>query len=351
MTGAPAKAIFTGASGNGLIADVFGEKGPAVLLLHGGGQTRHAWRRTAERLAQAGSTAYALDQRGHGDSDWVPDGAYTFTDFAADAAAVADALAARSGERPAVVGASLGGIASLLAAGEAERSGRGSLFSVLVLVDITPRVDASGVEKIHGFMRAHGEGFRSIAEAAEAVATYLPHRRRPPSQQGLKKNLRLHPDGRWRWHWDPRFIDGPRGVASNRQGLEEALIAAARRIAIPALLVRGGASELVQEAHAREFLELVPHADYVDVGDRRRQQRKFFGGRHRISRARRHPREGFVSKLSKLSYLEWSAESSLPRLRGAPGTQDLSQSRAPTAWKRSLRYSGLAGVNAAAYLC
>jgi pimeloyl-ACP methyl ester carboxylesterase len=269
MTAAPAKAIFTGASGNRLIADVFGDRGPAVLLLHGGGQTRHAWRKTAERLGEAGWTAYTLDQRGHGDSDWVADGAYAFADFAADTAAVAAALAARSGERPAVVGASLGGIASLLAEGEAERSGRGSLFSVLVLVDVTPRVESAGIDKIQGFMRAHGEGFRSVAEAAEAVAAYLPHRPRPRSQQGLKKNLRLYPDGRWRWHWDPRFLDGPRGVASNRQGLEEALVAAARRIAIPALLVRGGASELVQEAHAREFLELVPHADYVDVAEAR----------------------------------------------------------------------------------
>ncbi len=269
MTGAPAKAIFTGAAGNRLIADVFGEGARTVLLLHGGGQTRHAWGKTAERLARAGWTAYALDQRGHGDSEWVANGAYAFADFAADATAVADALASRSGERPAVVGASLGGIASLLAEGEAERSGRGSMFSLLVLVDVTPRVDSAGIDKIQGFMRAHGEGFGSVAEAAEAVAAYLPHRPRPRSQHGLRKNLRLYPDGRWRWHWDPRFLDGPRGVASNREGLEEALVAAARRIAIPALLVRGGASELVQEAHAREFLELVPHADYVDVAEAR----------------------------------------------------------------------------------
>jgi pimeloyl-ACP methyl ester carboxylesterase len=268
MTLVPAVAIFTGAAGNRLIADVFGEGTRAVLLLHGGGQTRHAWRRTAERLARAGWTAYALDQRGHGDSDWVADGAYGFADFAADAVAVADALAARSGERPAVIGASLGGIASLLAEGEAERSGRGSVFSALALVDITPRVDPEGIAKIHGFMRAHADGFASVAEAAEAVAAYLPHRPRPRSLQGLKKNLRLYPDGRWRWHWDPQFLGSPRS-AFHRHGLEEKLIAAARRIEIPARLVRGGSSELVQEAHAREFLELVPHADYVDVAEAR----------------------------------------------------------------------------------
>jgi pimeloyl-ACP methyl ester carboxylesterase len=187
MTGAPGKAIFTGASGNRLIADVFGESGPTALLLHGGGQTRHAWRKTAERLGEAGWSAYALDQRGHGDSEWVADAAYAFADFAADATAVADALAARSGERPAVVGASLGGIAALLAEGEAEKAGRGSVFSVLVLVDVTPRVNSAGIDKIQGFMRAHGDGFRSVAEAAEAVAAYLPHRPRAALASGAQE--------------------------------------------------------------------------------------------------------------------------------------------------------------------
>ncbi len=117
-------------------------------------------------------------------------------------------------------------------------------------------------------MRAHAdEGFGSIAEAAEAVASYLPHRSRPRSQDGLKKNLRLYPDGRWRWHWDPRFLDGPRSVG--RGEMEAALVAAARTIAIPTLLVRGGSSELVQESHARDFLGLVPHAKYVDVAGAR----------------------------------------------------------------------------------
>ena len=63
----PATAMFKGAAGNRLVADVYGDAGQPVLLLHGGGQTRHAWRRTAEHLARAGATAYALDQRGHGD--------------------------------------------------------------------------------------------------------------------------------------------------------------------------------------------------------------------------------------------------------------------------------------------
>jgi pimeloyl-ACP methyl ester carboxylesterase len=255
-------ATFQGVHGNKLVADVFGTGGSPVLLLHGGGQTRHAWAKTAEALAQQGWTAYAVDQRGHGESAWIADGSYAFADFAADAAAVADAIALRHGKRPVAIGASLGGIASLLAAGVPQ--GNAGPFAALVLVDITPRVDINGVSKVQGFMRAHSrEGFATIDEAADAVASYLPHRPRPRSNEGLRKNLRLHPDGRWRWHWDPRFLDGPRPVG--RGDVEEALVAAARHITVPTLLVRGASSELVGEAHAKEFIELVPHARYVDV--------------------------------------------------------------------------------------
>jgi len=144
------------------------------------------------------------------------------------------------------------------------------VFSAVVLVDVTPRVNREGVAKIHGFMRARGdEGFASVADAADAVAAYLPHRPRPRSQEGLKKNLRLHPDGRWRWHWDPAMLTGERSFAMDHRVLEQALIEAAKAITIPTLLVRGGSSELVQEAHVREFLDLVPHADYIDVAEAR----------------------------------------------------------------------------------
>jgi pimeloyl-ACP methyl ester carboxylesterase len=261
-------ASFIGADDNALVADRFGEGGPVALLLHGGGQTRHAWRKTAVRLAGSEWVVYALDQRGHGESAWTAN--YDFNDFAADATCVADALTARHGTRPVAVGASLGGIAALIAEGAAREQGRGGVFGGLVLVDITPRVDPNGVDKVRGFMREHAHaGFATVHAAADAVAAYLPHRPRPRSLEGLKKNLRLHPDGRWRWHWDPRFLDGPRALGAHRGETEDALVRAARTVEVPALLVRGGSSELVNEAHAREFLELVPHAEYVDVSGAR----------------------------------------------------------------------------------
>ena len=261
---------LVGAGGNRLAADVFGDTGKPVLLLHGGGQTRHAWRKTAVEIARAGWIAYAVDQRGHGDSEWVADGAYAFKDFAADVTAVAAELERRHGAPPVVIGASLGGIASLFAAGEAQAQRHAPIFAALVLVDITPRVDMSGVAKVQGFMREHArDGFATVEEAADAVAAYLPHRPRPRSTEGLKKNLRLHPDGRWRWHWDPRFLDGRRPVGGGRGEIDERLIAAARGLKIPAMLVRGGSSELVQEEHAKEFLALVPHARFADVSGAR----------------------------------------------------------------------------------
>lgn len=257
---------FTGASGNRLVATEIGTAARCVLLLHGGGQTRHAWARTARRLAEAGWRAVAVDQRGHGDSEWPADGAYAFADFAADAAAVSRRIAGEHGERPVAIGASLGGIASLLAL-----DGPGEpVFSGLILVDVVPSMNPGGVAHVQGFMRARArEGFASVEEAAEAVAAYLPHRPRPASLDGLRKNLRLHPDGRWRWHWDPRFLDGPRSVNTGWEEVERRLERAARSLSVPTLLVRGGSSELVTPEAAAEFLALAPDTEHVDVTEAR----------------------------------------------------------------------------------
>lgn len=255
---------FRGVDGDALVASLWGAAGKPVLLLHGGGQTRHAWDRTGRALAEAGFRAIALDQRGHGDSDWHEAGHYAFPDYAADAAVVARQVAQAMGERPVAVGASLGGIASLLTFGGEP------VFDGLVLVDIVPRMDPAGVDHIQGFMRAHAaEGFASIEEAGEAVARYLPHRPRPRSLEGLRKNLRQSPDGRWRWHWDPRFLDGPRDVNTDWKQVETDLENAARGLAVPMLLVRGGGSELVTPEAAQAFMALVPDGHFVDVAQAR----------------------------------------------------------------------------------
>jgi len=242
-----------------LVADAWGSpSAPPVLLLHGGGQTRHAWGGTARALAEQGLRAVAMDLRGHGESSWCPRGDYTLRRYARDVLATV----ARFEQPPAVVGASLGGLSALLATSLAEAPP----YAALVLVDITPRMDLGGAARIIGFMSEWaGEGFESLEEAADAIAAYLPHRKRPADLSGLRKNLRLYPDGRWRWHWDPRFVTGRLrpGVGGAQMDLQKA----ARALSIPTLLVRGRLSELVSEELAREFLELVPHAGYVDVSE------------------------------------------------------------------------------------
>ena len=153
---------FHGAQGNRLVGSEMGPAGRPVLLLHGGGQTRHAWSRTARALAERGWHAVALDQRGHGDSEWVPDQAYSFRNFAADAAVVAQRIAQEQGAQPIAIGASLGGIASLLALGEPGEP----VFAGLILVDIVPKMDPHGVAHVQGFMRARAAGgFGTIEEA------------------------------------------------------------------------------------------------------------------------------------------------------------------------------------------
>lgn len=252
-----------------LRGDVLGhEDAPPVLLLHGGGQTRHAWGTTAAVLAGNGWRAYTMDLRGHGDSDWDPEGDYSFDAFAADVGAIArwTAQASPSSTPPALVGASLGGISSLAAIAEADPPG--SVASALVLVDVAPRIEHDGVARIGAFMTAHLEGFASLDEVADAVAAYNPHRPRPKDLRGLSKNVRQREDGRWYWHWDPAFVGGRFGSTDETRSSmvqPNRLADAARSLTIPTLLVRGRMSDLLSEEGARQLLEMVPHAELVDV--------------------------------------------------------------------------------------
>jgi non-heme chloroperoxidase len=247
---------FDAAQGLRLTADCYGDpEAPAVLLFHGGGQTRHAFGGTATALAHAGWYAVSFDLRGHGDSDWSEAGRYHFADYASDVVAVASGF-----ESPVLVGASLGGIASLRAIAE---TGSEPNASALVLVDIATRMERAGTERIRSFMTSRPEGFESLEEAADLIAAYNPHRKRPRNLAGLEKNLRLGADGRYRWHWDPRFMQ----IRSLDHALSDvaSLDEAARGLAMPVLLVRGRMSDLLSEEGARHFLDLVPHAHFRDV--------------------------------------------------------------------------------------
>lgn len=227
---------------------------PAVLFAHGFGQSRHAWVRAAESLAEHGWRTITFDARGHGDSSRVKDGRYELEQFVDDLLVVARSLEAP----PVLVGASMGGLLGLVAAGET----RPVPFRALVLVDITPRWEAAGVERMLGFMRANPQGFASLDEAAAEVAAYLPQRRRRKDRYELAQLLRRGGDGRLRWHWDPAMLDT---VAREGERHQQRLLNAARNIDVPTLLVSGGRSDIVSRDTVAEFLDAVPHATHVQI--------------------------------------------------------------------------------------
>ncbi|MCU1499448.1 MAG: alpha/beta hydrolase, partial [Acidimicrobiales bacterium] len=237
-----------GSDGLALVGDAEGpEDGPPVLLLHGGGQTRHSWAGTLGTLAVQGWRAVSFDLRGHGDSQWAPDGNYTLEAFAADVAAVASSF----DRPPALVGASLGGLSSLLALAEVDD--QAALASSLVLVDVAHRLEEAGRDRIGAFMTSNVDGFGSLEDAADAVAAYNPSRPRPRDLSGLRKNLRQR-NGRWMWHWDPRFIRGSFGSPDEtRSSMVEPgrLHRAAKALTLPTLLVRGRRSDLLSEEGAQ----------------------------------------------------------------------------------------------------
>jgi pimeloyl-ACP methyl ester carboxylesterase len=228
---------------------------PTVLMLHGGGQNRFSWKNTGQILADEGFHVVALDSRGHGDSDRSPNANYTVDALCADTLQVLDQIG-----RPVIlIGASMGGMTGILVADAAGPE----KVTKLVLVDVVPRYEKDGSARIRDFMFSHVHGFESLEAAADAVAAYLPHRTKPRSPEGLKKNLRER-DGRWYWHWDPKFLTAPADDAFVR---EEKLEQAAIDLTIPILLIRGKLSDVVSPEGVKDFLAKVPHAEFVELSD------------------------------------------------------------------------------------
>ncbi len=257
----PASLCFELANGITIAADAYGNPAQQpVILLHGGGQTRRAWGGAAEALAGMGFYAISMDLRGHGESSWDPQGNYEPTDFVGDLLKVISRLE----QIPVLVGASMGGITSLLAITSTDEPvARG-----LVLVDVTPRLQKDGVVRVIDFMRGDGDGFGSLDEAADAVARYLPHRSRPKDLTGLARNLRQGADGRYRWHWDPKILEVWDPASYTKEEGDEIIqqrLDAAARLTVPTLLIRGRMSDVVTEEEAREFLGIASHAEYVDL--------------------------------------------------------------------------------------
>lgn len=260
MSNNPRTVEFSGTEGITLVADEWNRDTaasgrPTILMLHGGGQNRFSWKNTGQILADTGLHVIALDTRGHGDSDRAPDADYAIETLTSDILHVLDAIG-----RPVVlIGASMGGLTGILVADSAGPD----RVTGLVLVDVVPKYEKDGSARIRDFMFTNLHGFATLEEAADAVATYLPHRTKPRSPEGLKKNLRLR-DGRWYWHWDPAMMTAPGDDPELRT---ENFERAAMNLTIPILLIRGKLSDVVSSEGVQDFLDKVPHAEFVELSN------------------------------------------------------------------------------------
>ncbi len=208
---------FKGFGGTRLEAEVRGEANdPAILLVHGAGQTRAVWNDVADALVQSGRRVVSLDLRGHGGSEWPVDARYDFAAHVEDLRAVL----AQMGSRPVVVAATLGGwIAAAALADDAA-----NLAAALVLVDMPVETDPALAGEISARLRER------LDEGSPA--------------------------------WDPRTLG-----AFPLDDIAGRLMDAAPRLALPTLVVRGGLSWIKQSGASDAFDAALPNAETVTVED------------------------------------------------------------------------------------
>jgi pimeloyl-ACP methyl ester carboxylesterase len=225
---------------------------PPVVCLHGGGQTAYMYEELGSAL-RATHHVLAPDLPNHGDSDPLPDDLWGREHLAATIPPLLDEFGL---QRAVLVGASLGGLASISFA--AEHPDR---LVGIVLIDIGHRLEDEGVQKIMDFMRAH-ESFGSLEEAADFIAGYLPYRKsfRP---ENLKRNLRQRADGRWIWKHgmgrrSQRQLETT-GAELDWKSIMTGVAEDAAGIDVPVLLLRGGASDVLSGDAAEELMRILRH--------------------------------------------------------------------------------------------
>ena len=238
-----------------IVADLAGpEKGPGIILAHGGGQTRFAWSAAATSLAAAGYRTLIYDARGHGESDWSHDNRYPIERRWQDMAEIIPEVSVPF----AIVGASMGAGSVLYGLQQGARP------AAVVLVDMVPNAERAGMERVRTFMAGGKGGFGSLDEAADVVAAYNPDRPRPKDNSGLLKNLRLASDNRYYWHWDPGILD--LDIDAERAMLGTTMDVLKTLPDLPLLLVRGMSSDVVPGAAAEMFRREVPWAEVCEIG-------------------------------------------------------------------------------------
>jgi pimeloyl-ACP methyl ester carboxylesterase len=237
---------------------VWGEGPPDAVLLHGRAQNAHTWDTVGLALQGLipGASFVAVDLPGHGHSGWRDDHDYRPEALAVDLAEAVDRLAPAA---RLLVGMSLGGLTSLALLGDFPGA-----FERLVLVDITPGVDAGKARAIVDFTSGP-ERFASFDEVLDRTIRHNPGRSPGSLRRGVLHNAHELPDGSWAWRWDPQRaeVTPEPGPGAGRAALWGAL----GTLAVPLTLVRGSASSVVDDADVAEVLRRRPDAEVLVVAD------------------------------------------------------------------------------------
>lgn len=224
-----------------------------LLFLHGGRLTAHTWDLVCLVL-RSRFRCVALDLRGHGDSEWSHDANYEADAHVRDVRGVIEQLGLH---RPVLIGHSLGGMHAMAYAAEEAQALAG-----LVLVDVAPKVDWAGSQRIiESGLNDSGAG--SLDDFVERALALNPRRDPRLLRYSLRHNLRQLPDQTWTWKYDPRRIT-PEGYESIRRDLAR-LGGAALAISCPLLVVRGAESEVLSDTQAAEFAAALPDGRWATV--------------------------------------------------------------------------------------
>lgn len=238
--------------------------GPVILMLHGFGVSGHMFDEFAERM-QEKYRLISLDQRGHGDSDWAPDGDYSREAFVRDVERFREELGL---DRFILVGHSMGGLNAVSYTNSYPQRVR-----ALVLVDVGPEAAKDGVDNIMRFTRGPDE--LDFDEFVELAHRFNQRRTLENIRERMRHRLRQLENGKWTWKFDKRFREENNGLRIGSELTNDQTWGLFRGVSVPTLLIRGAESDVlsaeVADRAVREMqrtrLTVVPGAGHSVPGD------------------------------------------------------------------------------------
>ncbi|TRZ74373.1 MAG: alpha/beta hydrolase [Actinobacteria bacterium] len=231
----------------------WGNGEPQLVLVHGTAQNAHTWDTVALAL---GCPLLAVDLPGHGHSSWREDATYTPQNLADDLAIVVEQLAPNA---QAIVGMSLGGLTCLVLTDKYPQ-----LVRHLVMVDITPGVTSKKAKAVLDFINGP-QSFASFDDLLARTTEHNPTRSATSLRRGILHNAHQLSDGSWEWRYDRRGQINSEKTNLETEAPRSALWDAVSRLACPLLVVRGGASPVVDDEDIAGVREQCPHAEIVVV--------------------------------------------------------------------------------------